>query len=49
MTGIGALSATLQLASADAERAEDAIRSLPPGPWRNRLAKLARTIVRREK
>jgi octaprenyl-diphosphate synthase len=48
MAEVGALSATLRLATDDAARAETAIRSLPASPWRNRLADLARAIVERE-
>jgi octaprenyl-diphosphate synthase len=47
MKQLGALSATLRLAAADAARAAAAIRSLPSGPWRDRLAGLPRTIVGR--
>jgi octaprenyl-diphosphate synthase len=49
MTEVGALSATLRLAAADAARAARAIRSLPVSPWRDRLADLARAIVERER
>ena len=49
MDRAGVLAATLRLAAADASRAADAMRALPPGPWRERMASFARTIVTRER
>ena len=45
----GAFDETLRLAGEDAARASDAIMALPRGAWRDRLATLAASIVKRKR